>query len=83
MEVEFVFTHLIMTFKTFRPKAMYVERSWNYGRSWSDYRYFAFDCAKSFPKIRKGPQKKIDDVICEERYSKVEPSTGGEASICQ
>lgn len=78
LEVEFVFTHLIMTFKTFRPKAMYVERSWNYGRNWSDYRYYAFNCAESFPDIPKGPQTNIDDVICEERYSKVEPSTGGE-----
>ena len=41
-------------------------------------RYFAYNCKKSFPTVMRGPQRNIDDVICEERYSRVEPSTGGE-----
>ena len=61
---------------------MFIERSWDYGRHWSVYRYFAFDCKKSFPNVQLGPQKKINDVICEEKYSKVEPSTEGEVDLC-
>ncbi|XP_061578256.1 laminin subunit beta-4 [Cololabis saira] len=81
LEAVFQFSHLVLTFKSFRPAAMLVERSKDFGRSWKVFRYFAEDCALHFPSVPRESADKIDDVVCDSRYSGSQPSTGGEVVL--
>uniref|UniRef100_A0A8C6S5C5 Laminin subunit beta 4 n=1 Tax=Neogobius melanostomus TaxID=47308 RepID=A0A8C6S5C5_9GOBI len=81
LETIFQFSHLVLTFKSFRPTAMLVERSQDFGRSWKVFRYFSEDCSLYFPHVPKETADSIDDVVCDSRYSGSEPSTDGEVVL--
>ncbi len=77
LEAEFHVTHLIITFKTFRPAAMFIEKSYDWGESWKIHRYFAYDCEATFPGVHVGVPRYLNETVCQQRYSKVTPSTLG------
>jgi len=78
LEAEFHVTHIIITFKSFRPAAMYIEKSFDWGKTWKIHRYFSSDCSRDFPNIPKGVPRSLEEIVCQERYSRISPSTKGE-----
>ncbi|XP_056455383.1 laminin subunit beta-4 [Gadus chalcogrammus] len=81
LETLFQFSHLVLTFKSFRPAAMLVERSKDFGHTWKVFRYYAEDCAAHFPWVSAEPSDSVDDVVCDSRYSGSQPSTDGEVVL--
>jgi hypothetical protein len=78
LEAEFTFTHIIMTFKTFRPAEMIIEKSSDFGKTWKVYGLFSHTCEESFPHVPTKPTNKLGKVYCESKYSSETPSTKGE-----
>ncbi|KAF5404743.1 Laminin beta 1 [Paragonimus heterotremus] len=56
---------------------MYLERSYDFGRSWKRYAYFSNNCKRDFPTIYEGPRRTLTDVTCTGVYSQLTPSEGG------
>ena len=77
LETRFCLSHVVLRFHSPRPRAMAVERSGDFGRTWETLKLFAHNCSLEFG-VR-------DDATepggpCTSRYSRATPCTGGEVS---
>lgn len=65
---------IILTFESGRPEQMVLEKSLDYGRTWTPYQFYATDCLDAFtmePKTAKElTQRTLLDIICTEDYSR-------------
>ena len=79
LETEFLFTHLILVFRSLRPAAMVLERSQDHGRTWKTLRLFAGDCEGAFG-LAEGSSAGESGATCTSKYSGAFPCTRGEVS---
>lgn len=70
LEVEFYFTHLIIIFMSPRPAAMAIDRSRDFGQTWSLLMLFSHNCSE-VSSLEDGQR-------CTAKYSSAEPCTNGE-----
>lgn len=79
LETEFLFTHLILVFRSPRPAAMVLERSQDHGHTWKTLRYFARDCEEVFG-LAEGSPVGESGATCTSKYSNALPCARGEVS---
>ncbi|KAE8622758.1 hypothetical protein XENTR_v10005363 [Xenopus tropicalis] len=72
---KFQLSDVILDFRSPRPASMLIERSSDHGKTWQVYQYLAYDCAASFPHIRRGVPYDLQDVRCQELHG--DPTQGG------
>ncbi|XP_049454025.1 netrin-G1-like isoform X3 [Epinephelus fuscoguttatus] len=65
---------IVLTFESGRPEQMVLEKSLDYGRTWTPYQFYATDCLDAFtmePKtVNDLTQRTLLDIICTEDYSR-------------
>ncbi|TMS05038.1 Netrin-4 [Larimichthys crocea] len=77
LETEFLFTHLILVFRSPRPAAMMLERSQDHGHTWKTLGYFARDCEDVFG-LAEGSPVGESGATCTSKYSGAFPCARGE-----
>lgn len=80
LETEFLFTHLILVFRSPRPAAMVLERSQDRGHTWKTLRYFARNCDETFGLVEGSPVGE-GGATCTSKYSGAYPCSRGEVSV--
>ncbi|XP_036822670.1 netrin-G1-like [Oncorhynchus mykiss] len=65
---------IVLTFESGRPEQMLLEKSLDYGKTWTPYQFYATDCLDAFtmdPKtVNELTQRTLLDIICTEDYSR-------------
>ncbi|XP_041851896.1 netrin-4-like [Melanotaenia boesemani] len=77
LETKFLFTHLILVFRSPRPVAMVLERSQDHGHTWKPLRYFSRHCEEVFG-LAEGSPVRDGGATCTSKYSGAFPCTRGE-----
>ncbi|KAJ0029414.1 hypothetical protein NQD34_004411 [Periophthalmus magnuspinnatus] len=77
LEAKFLFTHLILVFRSPRPAAMALERSQDFGKTWRTLKYFAKNCEETFGLV-EGQSSMGNGTPCSSKYSTAFPCTRGE-----
>ena len=70
---------IYITFKTERPKQMVIEKSSDFGKTWSVYQYYAKNCRSAY-NLQPDPESHFLDTrkpTCSESYSGEFPRSGG------
>ncbi len=78
LEGELTMTHLIMRFKSLPPAAMTIEKSVNYGQTWTVQAYYAFDCELTFPNVGTVNLKDLNKPFCTNKFSGLGVTSGAE-----
>ena len=68
LEAVFTMSVLIMRFKTFPPAAMLIEKSDNFGLTWTTLAYYALNCAESYPHVPTYNTKDLKKPFCTSKY---------------
>ena len=78
----FFFTHLIVTFRSPRPAALVIERSRDFGQTYTPYQYYSENCMRDFGLPDRSSIRSVEEVICTSEYSSIQPFTNAEVSVC-
>ncbi|XP_034626450.1 laminin subunit beta-3 [Trachemys scripta elegans] len=82
LDKKFQLSSIMLDFRAPLPVGMLIERSINFGETWTIYQYLASDCAAAFPRIPLGSPQSWQDVRCQElRTHQGHPLHGGKVKF--
>ncbi|XP_074833632.1 laminin subunit beta-3 [Carettochelys insculpta] len=66
LDRKFQLSSILLDFLAPLPAGMLIERSTDYGKTWTVYQYLASDCSTAFPQVPQGSPQSWQDVRCQE-----------------